>query len=79
MLTCPETPKPIIRECQAYGVNVRLVDGTIADAGRILDGLTSRGNWVGLSMMKEPYRVEGRKTIVFEIADHIPEIKIGLT
>jgi len=64
-----DTPEPIVRECEIYGAKVILVDGTIADAGKIVDELCSRDDWMVLSTMKEPYRVEGKKTMGFEIAE----------
>ncbi len=64
-----DTPEPIRRECEVYGARVTLVDGTIADAGKRVDELSLRNNWMTLSTMNEPYRVEGKKTMGFEIAE----------
>jgi threonine synthase len=66
-----DTPSPIQHECQIYGAQVTLVEGTIADAGRIVDDLAARNGWMVLSTMKEPYRVEGKKTMGFEIAEQL--------
>ena len=54
---------PFIRECEFYGADVTLVDGLITDAGRIA---TERGKplgWYDVSTLKEPYRIEGKKTM----------------
>jgi threonine synthase len=64
-----DTPEAIRRECEVYGAKVTLVDGTIADASKLVDGLSSGNGWMTLSTMKEPYRVEGKKTMGFEIAE----------
>lgn len=73
-----DTPEPIRRECEVYGGKVTLVAGTIADAGKIVDELSPRNNWMTLSTMKEPYRVEGKKTMGLEIAEQfewrIPDV-----
>jgi threonine synthase len=64
-----DTPEPIRLECEIYGAHVTLVDGTISDAGKIVDEGIEKNGWVNLSTMKEPYRVEGKKTMGFEIAE----------
>jgi threonine synthase len=58
-------------ECLAYGAKVYLVDGLINDAGRIVaKGKESMG-WFDVSTTKEPYRVEGKKTMGLEIAEEL--------
>jgi threonine synthase len=64
-----DTPNPIKLECEIYGANVTLVEGSISDAGRMVDIAGRENNWMILSTMKEPYRVEGKKTMGFEIAE----------
>ena len=64
-----DTPEPIRLECEIYGADITLVDGTISDAGRIVEEGTEKNGWMNLSTMKEPYRVEGKKTMGFEIAE----------
>ena len=61
-----DTPRPFIAECRHYGAHVDLVDGTIADAGRFL-AERRRPDDVDVSTMKEPYRVEGKKTMGYEL------------
>lgn len=66
-----DAPSPIRLECEIYGAKVTLVDGTIADAGKIVEELGPKNDWMVLSTMKEPYRVEGKKTMGFEIAEQL--------
>lgn len=63
------TPSPIRLECEVYGAHVTLVDGSISDAGRVMEQERMKNGWMDLSTMKEPYRVEGKKTMGFEIAE----------
>ncbi len=63
------TPAPIRLECEVYAANVTLVDGSISDAGRAMEEERAKNGWMDLSTMKEPYRVEGKKTMGFEIAE----------
>ena len=62
-----ETPELIIRECAIYGAEVILVEGNISDAGSKMkeDG----GGYFDMSTLKEPYRLEGKKTMGYEIAE----------
>jgi len=61
-----DTPQPFVDECRHYGAHVDLVDGTIADAGRYLAERRRPGD-LDVSTMKEPYRVEGKKTMGYEL------------
>jgi threonine synthase len=75
-LFLPETtPRPFVLEAQRYGANVRLVPGSIADAGRIMRstlGPSGRdGGWFDVSTLREPFRVEGKKTMGYEIAEQM--------
>ena len=62
---------PFIRECELYGAEVTLVDGLITDAGRIAAELGKRHGWYDVSTLKEPYRIEGKKTMGYEIAEQM--------
>jgi threonine synthase len=64
-----DTPAPIRLECEIYGADVNLIDGSISDAARVAEESARREGWLNLSTMKEPYRVEGKKTMGFEIAE----------
>ena len=65
-----DTPVINIKECRAYGANVRLVKGTIADAARAMAGeRAAHPDWFDVSTLKEPYRLEGKKTMGYELAE----------
>ena len=57
------------REAAACGADVRLVRGLISDAGRITGRACARYGWFDASTLKEPYRIEGKKTMGLEIAE----------
>lgn len=59
----------IQKEIQAMGGNLTLVDGLISDAGKIAQRYAEKNNWFDVSTLKEPYRVEGKKTMGLEIAE----------
>ncbi|HEX9495219.1 MAG TPA: threonine synthase [Candidatus Limnocylindria bacterium] len=63
------TPDVIQRETAAYGARVYLVDGSIADAGAVVKRACAEYGWFDASTLKEPYRIEGKKTMGFEIAE----------
>ncbi len=65
-----DTPRAFVDECRHYGAEVRLVDGTIADAGKWLREHGPR-DWFDLSTLKEPYRVEGKKTMAYELYEQL--------
>jgi threonine synthase len=62
------TPAPLKRAVRAYGAEVREVPGTIRDAGELARRTEAGRGSFDLSTMREPYRVEGKKTMAFEIA-----------
>ena len=62
-----ETPELIIRECRVYGAEVNLVEGNISDAGAKMK--IDMGGYFDMSTLKEPYRLEGKKTMGYEIAE----------
>jgi threonine synthase len=62
---------PFIRECELYGADVTLVDGLITDAGRMAAELGGPLGWYDVSTLKEPYRLEGKKTMAFELAEQM--------
>ena len=62
---------PFIRECELYGAEVTLVDGLITDAGRIAAEQGKPLGWYDVSTLKEPYRIEGKKTMGYELAEQM--------
>jgi threonine synthase len=60
---------PFIRECDLYGASVTLVDGLITDAGRMAAEQGQAHGWYDVSTLKEPYRIEGKKTMGYEVAE----------
>ncbi len=58
-------------ECRLYGAHVTLVDGLITDAGRIAAEQGSARGWYDVSTLKEPYRIEGKKTMAYELAEQM--------
>jgi threonine synthase len=62
---------PFIRECELYGAEITLVDGLITDAGRIAAERGKPLGWYDVSTLKEPYRIEGKKTMGYEIAEQL--------
>jgi threonine synthase len=56
-------------EVHAAGGDLQLVDGTISEAGKRAAAEAKRGGWMNLATFREPYRVEGKKTMGLELAD----------
>jgi threonine synthase len=66
-----DTPSAFIIECHAHGAQVSLVDGLITDCGRIVAERQAAAGWFDVSTLKEPYRVEGKKTMGYELAEQL--------
>ena len=66
-----DTPKACIIECKALGANVTLVDGLITDCGKIVAERKEAEGWFDVSTLKEPYRIEGKKTMGYELAEQM--------
>lgn len=58
-------------ECELMGAKVTLVDGLITDCARIVQERKEKEGWFDVSTLKEPYRVEGKKTMGYEIAEQM--------
>jgi threonine synthase len=66
-----DTPLANIVECQQMGADVTLIDGLITDCGRIVGERKQAEGWFDVSTLKEPYRVEGKKTMGYELAEQL--------
>jgi threonine synthase len=66
-----DTPSANQIEAQQYGARLTLVDGLINDCGRIIAERKTAEGWFDVSTLKEPYRVEGKKTMGYEIAEQL--------
>jgi threonine synthase len=66
-----DAKRPFIDECRLYGATVTLVDGLITDAGRICAETGAPLGWYDVSTLKEPYRIEGKKTMAYELAEQM--------
>jgi threonine synthase len=64
-----DTPAVNINEVKLFGAALYLVDGVISDAGKRMNEMASGRSWFDMSTMKEPYRLEGKKTMGYEIAE----------
>jgi threonine synthase len=58
-------------ECQSYGAHVTLVDGLISDCARMVGEQKEKQGWFDVSTLKEPFRVEGKKTMGYEVAEQL--------
>ncbi|MBC7920692.1 MAG: threonine synthase [Ferruginibacter sp.] len=65
------TPKAFQEECYWYGAQVHLVDGLISECATKAQALNGNGQWLDVSTLKEPYRLEGKKTMGYEIAEQL--------
>jgi threonine synthase len=64
-----DTPRANIVECRELGAEVTLIDGLITDCGAEIARRKTKEGWFDMSTLKEPYRVEGKKTLGYEIAE----------
>ena len=58
-------------ECESYGAKVTLVNGLISDCARMVAERKDKEGWFDLSTLKEPYRVEGKKTMAYELFEQL--------
>ena len=66
-----DTPRANIIECEVTGAHVTLIDGLITDCGAEVAKRKEAEGWFDVSTLKEPYRVEGKKTLGYEIAEQL--------
>jgi threonine synthase len=66
-----DAPATTAKECAIAGADLFLVDGLISDAGAIVARAVADGGWYDASTLKEPYRLEGKKTMGYELAEQL--------
>jgi threonine synthase len=66
-----DTPRANIIECRELGAHVDLIDGLITDCGAEIARRKDKEGWFDLSTLKEPYRIEGKKTLGYELAEQL--------
>lgn len=66
-----DTPRAFRLECEYYGARVELVDGLISDCGKMVEERKGPEGWFDVSTLKEPYRLEGKKTMGLELAEQL--------
>jgi threonine synthase len=64
-----DVPQANFIECKAFGAHVTLVDGLISDCARMVSERKAGEGWFEISTLKEPYRIEGKKTMGYEVAE----------
>jgi threonine synthase len=64
-----DTPQANVIECRQMGAHVTLIDGLITDCGREIAQRKPAEGWFDMSTLKEPYRLEGKKTLGYELAE----------
>jgi threonine synthase len=72
IVICPaETPEINVTETAAYGARVYVADGQIDECGALVGKGAAQGLWFDCSTLKEPYRLEGKKVMGFELAEQL--------
>ncbi len=66
-----DTPLAFRLECDYYGANVELIEGLITDCGKLVEEHRESEGWFEVSTLKEPYRIEGKKTMGYELAEQL--------
>ena len=66
-----DVPQANLVECRSYGAHVTLVDGLISDCARMVGERKQKEGWFDISTLKEPFRVEGKKTMGYEVAEQM--------
>ncbi len=65
------TPRPILDTIEAMGATLVRIDGHIGDAGKLAMAFAAKSGFFNVSTLREPYRVEGMKTMGFELAEQL--------
>ncbi len=66
-----DVPQSNFIECKSFGAHVTLVDGLISDCARIVGERKEKEGWFEVTTLKEPYRIEGKKTMGYELAEQM--------
>ena len=66
-----KTPAPILAQIRAFGGDLVLLDGHIGDCGKAARAFAAEGGAVDVSTLREPYRIEGKKTLGLELAEQL--------
>ena len=66
-----DVPQSNFIECKAFGAHVTLVDGLISDCAKIVNDGRATNGWFDVSTLKEPYRIEGKKTMGYELCEQM--------
>ncbi|HZT28432.1 MAG TPA: threonine synthase [Bryobacteraceae bacterium] len=66
-----DVPQANFIECKAFGARVTLVDGLISDCAKIVNAGAKTEGWFDVTTLKEPYRIEGKKTMGYELAEQM--------
>src|SRR5215510_6815494 len=66
-----DTPRANVVACEQTGAHVTLMDGLITDCGAEIARRKEKEGWFDVSTLKEPYRVEGKKTLGYELAEQL--------
>jgi threonine synthase len=66
-----DVPLANLVECESYGAHVTLVNGLISDCAKIVNERKQAEGWFDISTLKEPFRVEGKKTMGYEVAEQL--------
>ena len=65
------TPRPLLETTRALGADLHLVEGHIGDAGKAARAFAAERGWFDVSTLREPYRIEGKKTMGMELAEQL--------
>ena len=66
-----DVPQSNYIECKAFGAKVTLVDGLISDCAKLVNAGCETEGWFDVTTLKEPYRIEGKKTMGYEVAEQM--------
>jgi threonine synthase len=69
-----DTPLANVLESRGFGADVRLIDGLISDCGKFIAEQVKQHGWFDVSTLKEPYRIEGKKTMGYELWEQMGEL-----